>query len=245
MTDLHILATANDCHRAAADHIVKLSAQATQDRGSFSIALSGGSTPRGLYELLTREPYASSIEWQRWQVFFGDERGVPPDHPESNFRMAKEALFDHVALPQGRVHRLRGEAQLEEAAAAYEKTLRQTLGESPALDLVLLGIGADGHTASLFPGTPALGEERRWVVAVRTGAPAGTPRLTMTLPLLNQARSIVFLATDAAKAEMVRRAIAPHSSEPAIPASLVRPSNGSLHWFLTTEAASALSKATA
>ena len=171
-------------------------------RGRFSIALSGGSTPRRLYQILASAPHVGSISWDRWQVFWGDERCVPPDHGDSNYRMARQALLDHVPIPPPQVHRIRGEVAPETAAGEYENEIGLVFQSTVAsFDLILLGIGDDGHIASLFPGTEALKEDARLVVPNR--APhLQTQRVTFTLPLINSARAVAFLGTDGSKAKV-------------------------------------------
>lgn len=177
--------------REAAARVAALAAEAAAARGRVALALSGGATPRALFERLAAAPAA--LPWNRADVFWADERGVPPDHPDSNYRMAKATLLDPLGLPPERVHRMAGEARdLERAAAAYEALMARVLGGTPggappALDVVLLGMGADGHTASLFPGTAALRERRRWVVAHQVPSHDAW-RLTLTYPVLAPAR---------------------------------------------------------
>ncbi len=231
--------------RAAAAEVVRAATRAVARRGAFTIALAGGATPRRLYALLAddRAPFRERIPWERTHVFFGDERHVPPDHADSNYRMAHEALLARV--PAASVHRMRGELpDAEAAAAAYESELRDFFripgaGEPPPrLDLVLLGVGADGHTASLFPGSPALDERRRWTAAPWI-ARLRSRRLTLTLPVLDRAREVLFLVSGADKAEALSRAIAPADPrEEPPPAARVRPQ--ALVWIVDDAAASRL-----
>ena len=240
--ELHILPTAEDTAQAAAAFIAGLAGQWIQAQGHFTIALTGGSTPHRLYQFLGSPPYAEQIAWDRWQLFWGDERCVPPDHQESNYRMAKEALLDRVPLPADNIHRIRGEATPRDAAAEYEEALRRVIpGSRPAVDLVLLGMGEDGHTASLFPGTDALEEEDRLVVA--NWVPhLQAHRITFTLPLINAASAVAFLVNDLSKAVMLKQVIQPDPGDPPLPAGRVRPASGTVHWFLTKAAASQLEK---
>lgn len=209
--------------RAAAEEVARAAAQAMAARGSFWLALAGGSTPRALYQLLAdpSAPFRDRIAWPSVHVCFGDERAVPPDHPESNFRMARAALLEHV--PVGSVHRIEGERGAAEAAARYQAELRRQLGQGafPALDLVLLGLGTDGHTASLFPGSPALLERTRWAVAA-PGPPPSTERITLTVPVLERARAALFLVVGADKAEPLRRLLRPRPGEEPVPAGRIR-----------------------
>lgn len=231
--------------RAAAGAFAAAAREAVAARGRFTVALAGGATPRALYRLLAdpRAGFRAQIPWERVHVFFGDERHVPPDHPESNFRMAREALLDHV--PAAGVHRLRGELPDAGAAAAeYQAELARAFGlpadgPPPALDLALLGLGADGHTASLFPGSDALGERRRWVAAPFVER-LGVHRLTLTLPTLERAREVLFLVSGSEKADAVARVLAPAAGAPPLAAALVRPESGHARWILDAAAASRL-----
>ncbi|MGQ0537799.1 MAG: 6-phosphogluconolactonase [Gemmatimonadaceae bacterium] len=210
---------------------------ATAERGLFRVALAGGHTPAGMYHEIVRQRPAGAA-WSAVEFFFGDERGVPPEHPDSNYRMAKAALFDHAPAPAANIHRMMGEQRpLTAAAADYERVLA-----GRALDLVLLGIGSDGHTASLFPASPALAERERWVVA--TLAPTGVAvreRLTITLPCIARAREVWFLVTGASKAAIVARAILGASADPPLPASLVQAPR--LTWILDASAAAQIARA--
>ncbi len=230
--------------REAADLVVWVGEQALAADGRFRVALSGGRTPRDLYATLTSPAFARRLDWSRVEFYFGDERCVPPDHPDSNFGLAETALFRPLGIAPSQIFRMRGEAEPPEAGAAeYEALLRQRFGGAgawPRFDLVLLGLGEDGHTASLFPGTPAADERARWVAVGR--APAGTlHRLTLTLPVLNQARTVLFLASGVAKAPVVRAILeGPERGAARYPAGLVRPEQGRLIWLLDRPAAAAL-----
>jgi 6-phosphogluconolactonase len=199
--------------------------------------LAGGSTPKATYGILARD-YAERIDWSRVHVFFGDERNVPPDHEDANYRMAREALLDHV--PIGGVHRMRGELPPDEAAAAYEVELREFFGAEklPRFDLILLGIGGDGHTASLFPETPALEVHDRWVVA-NPVPKLDTTRITLTVPVINAARSVVFLAAGKDKAEALKEILEGDADPREYPAKLVQPPVGP-EWMLDRAAAGSL-----
>jgi len=200
----------------------------------FTVVLAGGSTPRKTYEELARRKGA--IDTQRTWFLFGDERCVPPDHERSNYRMAREALFDPLGVPPERVLRMEGERDPQDAARQYEERLRAILPEAdPRLDLVLLGIGPDGHTASLFPGTTALEERNRWVVA-NWVPQLDEWRLTLTLPILNRARGVAFLVSGADKAAVVAEVFggAPHTG--AYPCELVVPQDGTLSVLLDSPA---------
>ena len=237
MPKVHVSATADESARQAAELVAALSERAVRDRGRFAVALSGGSTPRRLHTVLASEEYRERISWPHWRIFWGDERAVRPDHDESNYRMARETLLDHVALSQAHVHRIPAELDPVRAASEYEQTIRQSLdGNIPVFDLILLGMGDDGHTASLFPGTEALQEDKR-LVASGWVPHLDAHRITFTLPLINRAAAVAFLVEGAYKSEMVRRVLRPGPGEEPLPASLVQPTNGELHWFLDSAAA--------
>ena len=240
MTELHVLSTTEETAQAKAQFVAALAKECVDARGQFTIALSGGTTPRRLYEVLASPPYFKEMAWDRWQVFWNDERCVPPVHQDSNYRMAREALLDHVAIPNTNVHRMRGEDDPLEAARAYEADVREVLqSPAPSFDLILLGIGDDGHTASLFPGTPVLGEQDRLVVG-NWVPDLQVHRITFTLPLINAAKVVAFLDTAETKAGLLRQVLEPAPGEDMPPAGLVRPSPGVVHWFLNTAAAGRL-----
>ncbi len=202
--------------------------------GAFRVALSGGSTPRALYARLAQEPFRSVVPWSRVEIFFGDERCVPADHSDSNFRMADEALLRHVPLEPSRIHRVRTEFPPEEAARRYADEIR-----GPHFDWIFLGLGLDGHTASLFPGSPAIGEKTKLVTSAETPE-TKLPRVTVTVPVINAAAKILFVVAGAEKSEILRRVL----EEPAtreLPASLIASQEGEILWLLDAAAASALS----
>jgi 6-phosphogluconolactonase len=228
---------------AAAARIVSAAGRALEEHGEFRLVLAGGSTPGGVYHRLATV-HRDAIDWSRTRVFWGDERAVPPDHAESNFRLADEVLLSAVGIPAARIHRVRGELPAEDAAESYDAELTKILGaEKPAdlgnragFDLVLLGIGDDGHTASLFPGSPAL-EAEGWAVAALAPASAAIrDRVTLTLAALGTAREVLFLARGEGKRAAVAAVLAPSSSEQLLPAARVRP-RGDLVWFLDSAAA--------
>ena len=225
---------------AAADALVAAAAEAIAARGRFLLVLSGGSTPKALFELLATPPYAQRIDWARTHVFWGDERCVPPDDRSSNYRMAREALLDRVAISPEAIHRMRGEDPPEQAAAAYEAELRHVFGaRAPRFDVVLLGMGDNGHTASLFPHLTAVREASRAVVAEYVGE-VKMWRITMTPPLLNAAARVMFLVVGADKAPMLKRVLqGPHDVD-ALPAQVVAPRDGVLTWMVDQAAAAAL-----
>jgi len=243
--EVRIFDTDQDVAAEAAEFLIWLGEQGIQERGRFRLALSGGSTPRHLYKVLASQ-HARRLDWAHVEFYFSDERCIPPDHEESNFRMADETLLRPLAIdPERQVCRLRGEDEPEKAAAAYESLIRERFGtqpgEWPALDLVLLGLGDDGHTASLFPGSPSIRETKRLVVASQS--PRGIrDRVTFTPPVINHARAVVFVATGARKAAAVRTALEDEAIDPMqCPAKAIQPVNGRLVWFLDQPAAAQLS----
>jgi 6-phosphogluconolactonase len=230
---------------AAAEAVVECAAEAVADHARFTVALAGGSTPRATYERLAQPPFRDRLDWERTWVFFGDERVVPPDHPDSNYRMAHEALLAKVPIPAGQVARIRGEAEDPEVAASdYTRLLSHVFkcrrGQVPRFDLVLLGMGVDGHTGSLFPGSPVLKEVFRPVAAVHAAAALIPERITFTLPLINAAARVMFLVAGAEKAKMLKAVLKEPTS--ALPAALVRP-NGRLTWLLDRPAAALIGPA--
>ena len=218
--------------KGLAERFVALAEVAVKQRGRFTVALSGGSTPQALYCLLAKPAVSNRVPWNRTHLFWGDERCVPPEHPESNFGVARDYLLGKISIPSSHVFRVRGEDPPPDTARAYAKTLHEvfkTEPDWPTFDLIILGMGPDGHTASLMPGTAALQDERRWVVenVVRS---LQTVRITMTLPVINHARQVWFLVTGAKKSSAYAKAQAGPSLE--CPASLVQPESGELRWYV-------------
>jgi 6-phosphogluconolactonase len=224
--------------QSAAREFAARASEAIGERGRFAVVLAGGSTPRATYEILARD-YSDQIDWNDVHVFFGDERSVPPDDDDSNYKMARGSLLDHV--PIGSVHRMQGELPPDEAAAAYEQDLRDFFGSDalPAFDLILLGTGDDGHTASLFPETSALEVHNRWVVA-NPVLKLETTRITLTVPAINAARAVYFLVAGEGKAAPVAEILEGNPDPREYPASLIQPENGPT-WMLDRAAASQLS----
>lgn len=216
--------------------------EAAKRRGQFFVALSGGSTPRAMHRRL---PFRPSIPWKAVHLFWGDERCVPMDHPSSNYGAAREDFIGKVPLPAERIHPMPSRMPPGRGALGYEKELKRVLGleqgDLPRFDLIFLGLGRDGHTASLFPGQDAPGECRRLVVAVKGGDP-DVARLTLTFPVINQAREAIFMVSGRDKAKVVRAVI--EASDRRLPASRVRPARGVLTWLLDREAASLLKEKT-
>jgi len=233
---IHTFPTVEAAIAAAANRIAAVAAESITARDRFSIALSGGSTPAALFRLLARD-FRARIDWPRTHAWWGDERCVPHDHKDSNTRMARETLLDHVPIPASNVHTVPTQLAPAEAAAAYEQSLRAFDPVSP-IDLVLLGMGTDGHTASLFPGEPTLDERDRW--AVHATAPAASPvrdRITFTLPLIATGRHAMFLATGAEKRDMIARVIG--ARDQSLPAARVR-SRSPVEWFMDRAASGAV-----
>lgn len=228
--------------QAAADMFRSLADKAVSDRGRFTAALSGGDTPKQLYALLAEKPYCDQIAWERVHLFWVDERCVPPEHVDSNFRLAHELLFSRIAIPAKNVHRIRGERGAERAAAAYEQDLKTFFGQDgyPAMDLVILGIGEDGHTASLFPGSPQVSEHDRLAVPVFPGTQK-EDRVTLTLSVLNHSKQVLLIASGKTKQSVIRSILSDGNPD-GLPAGLVHPATGTCTWFLDQDAASQLTQ---
>ena len=235
--------------RAATEHIVRLASEAAAQNEIFTLVLSGGSTPRPLYTLLASQTFAKRIDWPRVHVFWGDERCVPPEDPRSNYRMARETLLDAVPLPPGNIHRIHAEEEPQLAAVAYEQELRSFFGsrapDDPppvGFDLVLLGMGDNGHTASLFPGLPAVTEQVRWVMAQYVEV-ISMWRITLTPVLINAAKNVTFIVSGAEKAQRLRDVLEGPIQPEVLPAQIVRPAHGRLLWLIDEGAAGCLKKA--
>ena len=228
----------------AADFIVRQAQAAIAQRDRFTIALSGGGTPRPIYACLADARYRNRIDWARVHVFFSDERCVRPDDERSNYYMAREALLDRVPLPAANVHRVQGEIDPVQAAAAYEEQLHGLFGAAtfPAFDLICLGLGDNGHTASLFPGTAVLREQAHGVLAQYVEVVAMW-RVTFTVPLINAARQVAFFVEGASKAEIMQRVLQGPYDPDVLPAQLVRPQPGQLSWLIDRAAAARVQSA--
>ena len=227
---IRIFENSRELARGAAEHFVELA-----QRNHFTVALSGGSTPKILYQLLADpdKPFRARAPWSNVHFYWSDERHVPPDHPDSNYRMAHEAMLSRVPVPESNVHRVNGEnPSAQEAADEYEQILE------PRLDLILLGLGTDGHTASIFPGSDVLHETKR-LVAAPWVEKLNTYRITMTLPMLNNGASVLFLVSGSEKAEIVREVL---EGPKKYPAQFVQPTNGELIWMLDRDAAAGLNR---
>jgi len=242
--DIRILEDAEKLSWEAAEEFVRQAGEAARTGGAFSVALAGGSTPKALYALLAAEsgsPFRARVPWETTHVFWGDERHVAPDHPDSNYRMAHEAMLSRVPVPPQHVHRIPAEnPDAGRAAAEYAGDLRQffrpAAGQFPRFDLILLGLGPDGHTASLFPGTAAVREQNMWVAAPWVEK-LRTHRITLTPPVLNNAACVVFLVSGAEKAEALRAVLHDEFQPDRLPAQVIRPANGRLVWLVDRAAA--------
>jgi 6-phosphogluconolactonase len=243
-SEIRILTTPQELFEAAAEEVVRAAQDSVTQRGRFTIALSGGSTPKSLFNLLATNA-RNVFPWDRTFFFWGDERHVPPTDADSNYRMAEEAMLSKIPVPAGNVFRITAENPDAAAAAeAYEQTLRKFFqlepGQVPVFDLILLGMGPDGHTASLFPGTAGLHEKSKIVIANWVDKLKAS-RLTLTLPVLNAARCVLFLVSGTDKAPVLRAVLEEDVPAEQYPSKLVRPSSGKLIWLVDRAAASALS----
>jgi len=238
---IHISESVAAFEHQAAREIARAVQKSIVERGTCFVVLSGGETPRGVYKLLGADPLKKTIEWQRVHLFFTDERCVPPDDPQSNYGMVAKELVSQVPIPPDNVHRMRAELGAGEAAAQFERELRTVFGdEGPNFDVILLGIGGDGHTASLFPSTDVLTESRRWVCAVFVPR-LNRWRVTLTFQSINRGKEIFVLATGRSKASVVERAINAATPTKEMPITLVHPPKGTIRWMLDREAALDLS----
>jgi 6-phosphogluconolactonase len=244
--DVRILTNLEAIAKRAAQEFVQAATSTVAERGSFHVALSGGSTPKALYSLLANNPaLRAQLPWDKMYLYFGDERSVRPDHPDSNFRMAAETMLSRVPLKPEQVCRIKGECKdTEKAAQEYEQALRASFkigeGQFPRFDLVLLGMGDEGHTASLFPGTKALHETKRLVVRNWVGK-LYTNRITLTAPVINNAARVIFMITGADKALALKGVLEGPNEPDQLPAQMIQPSRGQLLWLVDTIAGGMLS----
>lgn len=232
---------AEEVARAAAERFAELAQSTIGKRGRFVVALAGGSTPKRTYELLAGGDYRGHVDWSKVHVFFGDERMVPADSAESNYRMASEAMLSRLPVPPENVHRINGLGDAVANARLYEDELRTFFNDAgwPSFDLVLLGMGDDGHTASLFPGTKALDEREAWVAA-NWVEKFNTYRVTLTAPAINRAAHVVFLVTGANKADPLREVLKGEPDTQRLPSQLIKPLDDSLEWLVDKAAATRL-----
>src|ERR1043166_6842529 len=239
--DVSIFETPEQLALGAAERFVAVAEKACSEAERFSVALAGGRTPKRVYELLASDDFKSRITWPKVHLFFGDERAVPPDHPDSNYRMVFESLISKVPIHDDNVHRLAGEGDANANARDYENHLKLFFSglRWPCFDLVLLGMGEDGHTASLFPGAEALAEQSRWVVVTRFPQ-TGQQRITLTLPVLNHAALVLFLVPEKEKAQRLAEVLRPNPTVKLLPAQAIKPIDGKLEWLVDAAAASGL-----
>ncbi len=245
--EIQVFAKLEALTHAAATEFVQKTQQAIQARGRFTVALSGGSTPKSLYALLATQPWRDQISWNQVHLFWGDERHVPPSDSSSNFRMTQEQLLFQVPIPHENVHRIKAEnSDTQAVAASYERELKQffQLGEHefPRFDLVLLGMGANGHTASLFPGTAVIYEQTRLVAAPWVGE-LNRDRITLTPPVINNANTIIFFVTGVEKAATLKEVLEGQYQPDRLPAQVVHPAQGNVIWMVDQVAARLLSTA--
>jgi 6-phosphogluconolactonase len=245
MADIRVLKDSPAVAHAAADMIVHAARQSASAGKNYSIVLSGGSTPKLLYQLLAADPYRAQIDWSKIEMYFGDERVVPVDHPDSNFKMANEALLSHVPLKPENVHRMRGEIDPNQAAIEYGQMLKARFGEGGP-DMTLLGMGDDGHTASLFPHTSAVAETHHRCVAhfVEKSTTGRSWRITLTAPFFNRSAQVLFLVTGASKAARLVEVFRGTRDPERLPVQLIQPASGQLIWMLDEAAAANIKAAT-
>lgn len=241
MAEVVVLSDLSALTEEAAERWLNTAQAAVNERGEFTVALSGGSTPRPLYEKMASAPWSEQAPWQQTYVFFGDERRVPPDHADSNYRMANEALLQHVPIPSDQVFRMDGQGLSRTAAQSYERALQRHFSlerrEYPRFDLMLLGMGEDGHTASVFPGTRAVSDLTNMVIAYDVPQ-LGVERMTLGLSVINNARQILFLVSGESKADALAAVLHGEHRPSTYPAQAVSPRDGSLT-FLVDKAAAA------
>lgn len=241
--EVRICADPEALSRAAAEAFVILAEKSVRRSGTFSVALAGGSTPRGLYGALASPGFREQVPWLQTHLFWGDERCVSPNHEASNYKMVHDSLLVHVDIPVENIHAMHVDVDPRQGAALYEAELRAFFAGMtfPVFDLVLLGLGRDGHTASLFPGSPALVEKARWVVTSHS-LETGTDRITLTLPVLNHAAAVFFLVAGKSKAEILGHVFSEENQCRELPAGRVRPDQGLVTWFVDERASEKLAR---
>ncbi|MBV8780559.1 MAG: 6-phosphogluconolactonase [Phycisphaerae bacterium] len=236
MPEIKVMPDPQAVAHEAANRVVAAAEAAIELRGVFSIALAGGSTPEAMFKLLATDPYRSAIDWTKVHVYFGDERCVPPDHKDSNYRMARETLLSKVNIPGDNIYRIHGESDPQEAARQYGELLKEQFGDEGGIDLILLGMGDDGHTASLFPHTEALHETKHRCVANYVDEKK-TWRITMTYPFINRADAVLICVTGAAKTDRLREVLEGPLDPERLPVQKIAPASGKLTWLLDAAAA--------
>lgn len=242
MPDIQIYPSPEEMTQAAAELFINLGGKAIKERGKFSAVLSGGSTPLSLFRTLTEKKYDQLLDWDKVHFFWGDERSVPPDHSESNFRQAAQALLYPRSIPEKHIHRIEGELDPDQAAANYQaEILNFTQQTIPNFDLILLGLGGDSHTASLFPETAMVINPGELLVGANWVPKLDSWRITFTAQLINQAKSVVFLASGEGKANAVRNILEGDHNPVFYPGQLIQPQDGKLIWLIDQAAASQLS----
>jgi len=245
-TGVHIAQTSDHLSKDLAEYIANTSHKFISSKGKFTVAVSGGSLPSILGKFLLQEPFKSKIEWSKWQVFFADERVVPLDDPESNYRVCAQFLFSKVTIPDNHIHKIDPSMPLEEVAISYQKCIEQVCDIEngfPSFDLILLGMGPDGHTASLFPNHALLSENKAWVTYISNSPKPPPKRITLTLPVLNNAKQVAFVCTGEPKKDALAKILeGPNTNKNELPSSLVSPKSGDLKWFIDKEAAQGLKK---
>lgn len=244
--DFKVFKGGDDLAISLADYVAGLSKSATEGRGAFTVVLSGGSLINALRNL-TEPPYVDSVDWGRWHVFWVDERVVAKTHPDSNYKLAYDNFLSKVPIVPGHVYAINDSLSAEAAAEDYETVLRQLAktgildasksGDYPTFDLMLLGIGPDGHIASLFPGHPLLSEKEKWVTSIRDSPKPPPERITFTLPVINAAANIAMVVTGACKADALKKGLSDELHDDVLPVQMVSPKNGNLTWFTDEEAA--------
>lgn len=242
--NLHVFPTPSAFVEGVSCLLVQAIGRVADERGLCRLVLAGGNTLRRIYHRLGESPFREQIPWNALNLYWGDERAVPPDHPDSNYRMVREALLDHVPIPEEQIHRIPSEHPPEKAACLYEQELmKQFQGRFPEFDIILLGLGTDGHTASLFPNSRLLQNTEDWVATGYVSQERGW-RISLTLPVLNRGERIYFLVSGKRKASIVRTIFNLSKPSYLYPASLIQPKHGELHWFLDVEAAALLKHVT-
>lgn len=240
MARLEIAPTKDDLIQQAVELFIRSANDAIRKNGVFTVSLSGGSTPRPLYEALGSPIHRERVDWGKVHLFWGDERPVPPTDPQSNYRMVKEALLDRIDIPETNIHRVLAEMDVRMAAFQYEEELRQFFsGEWPSFDFIFLGMGQDGHTASLFPGSAGLNEDFRWFIANYAPGMA-TWRLTLTAPAINAARFILVIAAGGDKAKRLKAVLNGPRDPNEMPIQMIAPADGEMVWLVDEAAGGAL-----